>query len=74
VTAIHDTMQHISQLNQQISMSMPEGNVAKGLFIMPYARNSHFVGQDAYIESLGTRLESEKRHNRVALVGLGGIG
>ena len=55
-------------------MSTPEGNAAEGLFVMPYTRNSYFVGQDAYIEKLGTRLESEKRHNRVALVGLGGIG
>jgi hypothetical protein len=52
---------------------MPEDNVVKGHFVIPYARNSHFIGQVAYIEDLGTRLES-KRHNRVALVGLGGIG
>jgi hypothetical protein len=56
-------------------MSKPEGNAAEGLFVMPYARNFHFIGQGAYIEDLGTRLESEeKRYNRVALVGLGGIG
>jgi hypothetical protein len=45
-----------------------------GLFLMPYARNPHFIGRDTYIKDLGARLESEKRHNRVALVGLGGIG
>jgi hypothetical protein len=41
---------------------------------MPYARNSHFIGRDAHIEDLGARLENRKGHNRVALVGLGGIG
>ena len=55
-------------------MSLPEEDVVEGHFVMPYARNSHFIGRDAYIEDLGTRLELEKRHNRVALVGLGGIG
>jgi hypothetical protein len=55
-------------------MSTPKNNVVEGHFIVPYARNPHFIGRDAYIEDLGIRLEAEKRHNRVALVGLGGIG
>ena len=55
-------------------MSTANDNIVEGLFIMPYARNSHFIGRDTYIKDLGTRLESEKKHSRVALVGLGGIG
>jgi hypothetical protein len=55
-------------------MSTSENDVIEALFVVPYARNPNFIGRDAYIEDLGTRLESEKMHNRVALVGLGGIG
>jgi hypothetical protein len=55
---------HVSQLNQQMSMSTPEGDVVESLFVMPYARNCHLIGQDTYIEDLGTRLELEKRRNK----------
>jgi hypothetical protein len=55
---------HISQLNQQISISTPEDDVVEGLFVMPYTRNRHLIGRDAYTEDLGTRLELEKRYNQ----------
>jgi hypothetical protein len=55
-------------------MSTSDHDVVKHLFIIPYARNPHFIGRDTYIEDLGVRLEVENKHNRVALVGLGGIG
>jgi hypothetical protein len=29
-------------------MLTPEDNVIEGLFVMPYARNPHFIGRDAY--------------------------
>ena len=59
---------------QGIAPVSTEDTVAQGLFVMPYARNSRFIGRDAYIEDLSARLENRKGHNRVALVGLGGIG
>jgi hypothetical protein len=55
-------------------VSTAEDTAAKGLFIMPYIRNSQFIGQDTHIKDLSTRLEKGKGHTRVALVGLGGIG
>jgi len=61
-------------LNQQASIPPPTGVVVEGLFMVPFARNNNFVGQNSLIEELGAKLEGENRHNRVALVGLGGIG
>ena len=45
-----------------------------GQFVMPYARNPHFVGREAQLDDLSSRLEVANKHTRVALVGLGGIG
>ena len=42
--------------------------------MIPYARNTLFVGRDAEIENLVSTLEGHDNHTRVALVGLGGIG
>ena len=55
-------------------MSTSENDVVEGFFVVPYARNPSFTGREAYIEDLSKRLELEKKHNSVALVGLGGIG
>jgi hypothetical protein len=55
-------------------MSTPKNKIVEGHFIVPYAINPHFIGRGAYIEDLCIRLEAEGRHNRAALVGLGGIG
>ena len=55
---------HIPQLNQQMSMSTPKGDVVESIFVMPCARNRHLIGRDAYTEDLGTSLELEKRHNQ----------
>lgn len=46
----------------------------RGLLLIPFARNPTFVGRDVQIEDLGSRLETQVGHTRVALVGLGGIG
>ncbi|KAI9775356.1 MAG: hypothetical protein M1839_001272 [Geoglossum umbratile] len=64
----------ISKMTTNTAPVPTEDTVAQGFFVMPYARNSQFVGRDIYIEDLGTRLEKRTSHNRVALVGLGGIG
>lgn len=81
VAAIHDEllprMQDDMQrllLNQPTSATGPRANSLRGLLLMPFARNSTFVGRDVQIEDLGSRLETQVGHTRVALVGLGGIG
>jgi hypothetical protein len=50
------------------------GKAPKGFFMIPYGRNPQFVGRGSYLKDLSARLERRGRHNRVALVGLGGIG
>ncbi|KFZ12799.1 hypothetical protein V502_06903 [Pseudogymnoascus sp. VKM F-4520 (FW-2644)] len=43
-------------------------------FLVHYARNQHFIGRQAQIEELHSRLKDHNSHNRAVLVGLGGIG
>jgi hypothetical protein len=49
-------------------------NSVKGVFVVPFERNPKFIGQDTLMGQLSTKLEAINGHNRVALVGLGGIG
>jgi hypothetical protein len=51
-----------------------ESRFVRGFFMIPYGRNPQFVGRDSYLKDLNEKLERRDRHNRVALVGLGGIG
>lgn len=66
----------LSQVDDATSSTekAPESVFVKGIFMIPYGRNPHFVGRDSYLKDLSARLERRGRHNRVALVGLGGIG
>lgn len=70
---IHDDMQRLL-LAQSNSTSCSRANSAQGLSSIPYARNALFVGRNAQIEDLNSRLDWRNGHTRTALVGLGGIG
>jgi hypothetical protein len=61
----------LSQVDDVMSST---GKSPKGFFMVPYGRNPQFVGRHSYLKDLSSRLERGDRHNRVALVGLGGIG
>ncbi|KAF6241157.1 hypothetical protein HO173_000951 [Letharia columbiana] len=81
VAAIHDEllprMQDDMQrllLSQPISTTGSKANALRALLLIPFARNSTFIGRDFQIEDLGARLERQVGHTRVALAGLGGIG
>jgi hypothetical protein len=41
---------------------------------VPFSRDSKFVERDAIINEIDSILKTQKRHNRAALYGLGGIG
>ncbi|KAK4696133.1 hypothetical protein P7C71_g1739, partial [Lecanoromycetidae sp. Uapishka_2] len=80
VAAIHDEllprMQEDMQklvLNQSNPAPVSPVQPAKGLVMVPYARNRLFVGRDAQLQDLKVKLANNE-HNRVALVGLGGVG
>ena len=62
------------QLNSKVQPLPPESKNAASHFMVPFARNPSFVGQNNYLEDLAARIQPGIRHDRVALVGLGGIG
>lgn len=48
--------------------------IARRYFLVPYARNSYFVGRESQLRDLKTKIGSLTGHCRVALTGLGGVG
>ena len=42
--------------------------------MVPFVMKSQFIGGEVHLEDLRTRYERPDRHNRLALMGLGGIG
>ncbi|KAF3054746.1 hypothetical protein CFAM422_013294 [Trichoderma lentiforme] len=50
-----------------------KGNTQDRIFFVPFAENHGFVGREGVVKSLIDTL-SDKRKNRVALVGMGGVG
>ncbi len=81
VAAVHDELlpnlqEDMQQLILNQSVPTPPAVVgqAKGLRVVPYARNTRFVGRDTQLRDLEKRLRHNKNHNRVAIVGLGGVG
>lgn len=52
----------------------PRYTRADSSFILPYARNPSFIGQEDKLEDIRKRLQDVTIHHRVILVGLGGIG
>jgi tetratricopeptide (TPR) repeat protein len=46
----------------------------KAHWLVPFQRNEHFVGRDSQLDELGAKLFSEAHCQRVAVVGLGGVG
>jgi hypothetical protein len=42
--------------------------------MVPFARNVNFIGRQSLMKELAAKIEKRKKHSRVALVGLGGIG
>lgn len=81
VSAIHDEMlpqmqedmQHLLRVQSTAAFG-PRLNLVQGLSSVPYARNARFVGREAQIEDLNSKLDRRNGHSRIALVGLGGIG
>ncbi|KAH0534097.1 hypothetical protein FGG08_007306 [Glutinoglossum americanum] len=43
-------------------------------WLVPFQRNQHFVGRESQLNELGTKISSEAHCQRVAIVGLGGVG
>lgn len=43
-------------------------------FLLRYARNPNFVGREAHMKDIESKLQNNASHNRVVLIGLGGIG
>ena len=64
----------IVQLNLKTQPMPPENIDVPNHFMVPFARNPCFVGQDISLEDLAARIGPGNSHDRVALVGLGGIG
>lgn len=67
-------MNEIMQRLPALQISDRPENTPKRHFIVPYARNAEFVGRRAQLDVLTAKLDVKGRHNRVALVGLGGVG
>lgn len=61
-------------LNQTVPTPPAVVGQEKGLLMVPYARNTRFVGRDTQLQDLERRLRHNKNHNWVALVALGGVG
>ena len=62
-------------INVQVAQpTTPHHTPSEGHFLVPFAQNPDFVGRESYMSNLGARIDRKGSHNRVALVGLGGIG
>ena len=46
----------------------------KAHWLVPFQRNAHFVGRESQLDELGAKLSSDVHCQRVAVVGLGGVG
>ncbi|KAL8841282.1 MAG: hypothetical protein Q9176_003375 [Flavoplaca citrina] len=53
------------------SVPLPSYASATGLFIVPFARDEHFIGRSSSLQSITKSFESQ---NRVAIAGMGGVG
>ena len=67
-------MQHLTIYSQVAQPATPHQMSTEGYFLVPFARNPDFTGRESYLSDLSVRLGKENSHNRVALVGLGGVG
>ncbi|KAI9772831.1 MAG: hypothetical protein M1840_008713 [Geoglossum simile] len=77
IATIHDELLpavRALQLNQKASIPFAKEAIVEGSFMVPFARNDSFIGQHSLMEELSAKIEKGKKHSRVALVGLGGIG
>jgi tetratricopeptide (TPR) repeat protein len=56
------------------SPTLREGQVVSSRYTIPFLRNRRFVGRSAILEELEQSLLVGQEHQRMAIVGLGGIG
>ncbi|KLJ13097.1 hypothetical protein EMPG_11945 [Blastomyces silverae] len=65
---------HITEYNAQRMIELRIKSPTKAPSNIPFERNPRFVGRAAEIAQINTMLSSETRCERVAIVGLGGVG
>ncbi|KAH7378667.1 kinase subdomain-containing protein [Pyrenochaeta sp. MPI-SDFR-AT-0127] len=59
---------------QDLSAEYCVASRTEAAWIVPFQRNPHFVGRSAEIAQVDAMLSSESRCERVAIIGLGGVG
>jgi len=74
VDAIKDSIDAAMSKMALATIAPPRYTRTKSSFVLPYARNPHFIGREDQLEDIRKRLEDKETHKRVVLVGLGGIG
>ena len=73
-TQLTAVMQQLKMYSKVTQPATAHQMSTEGHFLVPFARNPDFTGRESYLNDLSVRLGKENNHNRVALVGLGGIG
>ncbi|KAL8994685.1 MAG: hypothetical protein Q9169_005415 [Polycauliona sp. 2 TL-2023] len=56
---------------RQPSVPLPSYASATGLFVVPFARDEHFIGRASSLQSIAASFENQAR---VAIAGMGGVG